>query len=259
MSGSEWREAVSEIKIPIDHIITLAANSALARFAWEDRGRAPAGYIKGMALTYGRVYAKFKAGDAAALDMAKKATEDKERDALAWYASIFKAAGMDNSVRGVNTLRHLFVLLTGLGMRESSGRYCEGRDMSARNVTSDTAEAGLFQVSFNAKSASAHMPKIFAAYKADPDGFVDVFKEGVRCTKAGLANYGSGDGKDFQALCKSCPAFAAEFAAVGLRHIRKHWGPIIRKQAQVRPEADMLFHQVEGLVDVVPHDAPHMA
>jgi hypothetical protein len=103
------------------------------------------------------------------------------------------------------------------------------------------------------------MPKIFAAYKADPDGFVDVFKEGVRCTKAGLANYGSGDGKDFQALCKSCPAFAAEFAAVGLRHMRKHWGPIIRKQAQVRPEADMLFHQVEGLVDVVPHDAPHMA
>jgi len=37
----------------------------------------------------------------------------------------------------------------GLGMRESSGRYCEGRDRNANNVTSDTAEAGLFQMSWD--------------------------------------------------------------------------------------------------------------
>lgn len=36
---------------------------------------------------------------------------------------------------GVATLRHVFVLLFGLGMRESSGRYCEGRDRSVSNTT----------------------------------------------------------------------------------------------------------------------------
>ena len=35
---------------------------------------------------------------------------------------------MRNDVSGIDTLRHLFVLMIGLGMRELSGRYCEGRD-----------------------------------------------------------------------------------------------------------------------------------
>ena len=43
---------------------------------------------------------------------------------------------------GAVTLRHLFALILGLGMRESSGRYCEGRDMSASNVSAETAECG---------------------------------------------------------------------------------------------------------------------
>jgi hypothetical protein len=53
--------------------------------------------------------------------------------------------GMDNSADGVDTLRHLFALQLGLGMRESSGQYCCGRDMSADNVSAETCEAGLFQ------------------------------------------------------------------------------------------------------------------
>jgi hypothetical protein len=205
-----------------------------------------------MALVYGRVYCKFKAGDAAALDMAQKNTGDQARDALAWYDDVFNAAGLDNSTSGVDTLRHLFVLLIGLGMRESSGKHCEGRDTTANNVTADSAEAGLFQMSFNAKGASPLLPQIFAQYQANPSGFVDVFKEGVRCSAASLENFGSGDGKEFQRLCKECPAFAAEFAAVALRHIRKHWGPIIRKQAQVRPECDGLLSQVQAAIDASP-------
>jgi hypothetical protein len=249
---------MTEILIPEAHIISLAGQSALAKYTWGGRGRAPLGYIKGIALSYGRVYTKLKSGDPAALDMAKKATNDTAHDALAWYAAIFKKAGLDNSISGVNTLRHLFVLLTGLGMRESSGSYCCGRDMTARNVQADTCEAGLFQQSFNSCTASPLLPKIFAAYNGNHDdhGYIDVFKEGVRCSKADLSNYGSGNGYDFQELAKTCPAFAVEFAAVGLRHLRKHWGPIVRREAQVRPEADMLFHQVEGLVDVVPPTAP---
>jgi hypothetical protein len=236
----------------LDQITQMAGSSSVTGFSWKDRGKAPAGYIKGMALAYGRVYCKLKAGDAAAVDMAKKNTGDMTRDALAWYDDVFTAAGMNNNADGVDTLRHLFVLLIGLGMRESSGKHCEGRDMSATNLTSDTAEAGLFQVSFNAKSASPLLPQLFAQYQAKPSGFVDVFKEGVHCSAASLANLGSGDGKEFQRLSKECPAFAAEFAAVGLRHIRKHWGPIIRKQAQVRQECDDMLRQVQVLVDSSP-------
>jgi len=236
----------------IDHIHQMAGASAAGHFIWKDRGKAPAGYIKGMALVYGRVYCKFKAGDAAALEMARKNSGDTERDALAWYDEVFTAAGMSNDTSGADTLRHLFVLLIGLGMRESSGNHCEGRDMTANNVTADTAEAGLFQVSFNAKGASPLLSQIFSQYKANPLGFVDVFKEGVRGSPASWQNFGSGDGHEFQRLCKECPAFAAEFAAVALRHIRKHWGPINRKQAQVRPECDALLSQVQFAIDASP-------
>jgi hypothetical protein len=96
------------------------------------------------------------------------------------------------------------------------------------------------------------LPQIFAQYKGDPSGFVDVFKEGVICSAADLQNFGSGDGMEFQRLCKACPAFAAEYAAVALRHIRRHWGPIIRKQAQVRPECDALFKQIQAAIDASP-------
>ena len=56
---------------------------------------------------------------------------------------------MDNDAAGVDTVRHLFVLLIGLGMRESSGKYCEGRDKSASNRSAETAEAGLFQLTMH--------------------------------------------------------------------------------------------------------------
>jgi hypothetical protein len=146
----------------------------------------------------------------------------------------------------VDTLRHLFVLLIGLGMRESSGRYCEGRDRAADNTTADTAEAGLFQTSYNASLESPLLPKLFAHYAANPDGFVSVFKEGVRCTAANLENYGSGPGAEFQRLSKACPAFAAEFAAVGLRVDRSHWGPVNRREAEIRPECDAMLQEVQA-------------
>src|SRR5215467_10280264 len=169
---------------PLDQITQMASASRLARFAWRGRGRAPAGYIKGMALVYGRVYCKFKAGDTAVLDMARKDNGDQARDALAWYRRVFNTAGMDNSITGVDTLRHLFVLLIGLGMRESGGRYCEGPDSRARKVRADTAEAGLFQTSFDARKASPLLPQIFAQYQETPSGFADVFKEGANCSTA---------------------------------------------------------------------------
>ncbi len=125
--SSNQEQAKTSIYIDVisglENIIQVAAKSEIARYNWHNRGVAPKGYIKGMALVYGRVYCKLKAGDAVAKEMAKANTDNEAKDALAHYAQEFRSAGMNNSTDGVDTLRHLFVLLIGLGMRESSGRY----------------------------------------------------------------------------------------------------------------------------------------
>jgi hypothetical protein len=227
-------------------IVAAAANSALAHYVWPQRGRAPAGYIKGMAVSYARAFCRYRANDPAARFMARADTNAPDTDALSWYAPEFAALGMDNSTDGFATLRHLFVLLTGLGMRESSGRYCEGRDMSANNTQADTAEAGLFQVSYNAARTQL-MRNLIAAYRGKTD-FLPIFQEGVTPKPSDLVNYGSGAGEEFQKLTKSCPDFAVEFAAAGLRIERGHWGPIKHKAAELRPECDALYAQVEQIV-----------
>ena len=121
--------------------------------------------------------------------------------------------------------------------------------MSESNTSSDTAEAGLFQMSWNAHTASPLIAKLFADYSTAPDRFLPIFQEGVACSHRDLANYGDGDGAAFQQLCKTSPTFAAETAAVGLRVRRSHWGPIISRAAELRPEVDVLLHQVQSIVD----------
>jgi len=233
-----------------DKILEAANDSSIINFDWRNRGEAPRGYTRGMALTYGQVYLDYTLGSKFAIDMAKADHEDDDTDGLTWYQSRMRPLGWDNKTDGPDTLRHLFVLLLGLGMRESSGRYCEGRDRSADNVTADTAEAGLFQMSWNARSATPLLPELFGFHLANPwNGFLSVFSSGVSCHNSDLANYGSGPGAEFQHLCKSCPAFAVKAAAIGLRHMRTHWGPINRHEAQVVPAADVLFKQVQGIVD----------
>lgn len=232
----------------IAQITRIAADSKIAHFRWKDRGVAPAGYIKGIAVVYARVYCNLNGGDAAASEMAKAVTDDDTTDALAWYSQQFLDVGMDNSVPGSDVLRHLFVLLVGLGMRESSGRYCEGRDRSASNTTGETAEAGLFQTSYDARRASPLLPQLFIRY-ANSSDFVEIFQEGVRCKDADLENFGEGDGREFQRLTKACPSFAAEFAAIGLRNVRRHWGPINSRAAEIPGECDAMLMEVQDAID----------
>ena len=233
----------------VDRVCHLAAGSDLAFYNWKNRGRAPIGYIKGMAVAFALVYARLKSGDAAANAMAAASVAGNSADALTWYQARFSAVNMSNAAPGADTLRHLFVLMIGLGMRESSGRYCEGRDTSAENTSADTAEAGLFQMSWNANSASPLIGTLFTDYSNEPDGYLSIFQEGVTATHNDLTNYGDGEGAAFQQLCKTCPAFAVEAAGVGLRVLRTHWGPIISRAAEVRPEADTLLQQVQSVAD----------
>jgi hypothetical protein len=233
-----------------ERIIATVGVSDVPNLIWSDRGLAPSGYAKGMAVAFARVYAKWKMRNSAALVMAAANSGDDTRDALSWYNSRFQPKAMDNSKAGADTLRHLFVLLFGLGMRESSGRYCEGRDRSARNISADSAEAGLFQMSWDAHTADAEILRLFGEYHASQDdGLLAIFREGVTAHQYDLESYGSGDGRAFQDLCKSKPLFAVECAAVGLRAIRRHWGPINRHEAVIAPSVDRLFAMVQAIAD----------
>jgi peptidoglycan hydrolase-like protein with peptidoglycan-binding domain len=234
-------------------VMMIASMSAIADYSWHDRGEAPIGYVQGIALSFAQTYQRLRAGGPAATDMAKANTHDDDTDALSWYNSNFQALGMSNETAGPDTLRHLYVLLMGLGMRESSGRHCEGRDMSASNVTSDTAEAGLYQTSYNAHVCSPYFDPLMDefAHGGLVMCFAEVFSIGVSCSDSDWACYGSGRGYDFQSLCKHCPAFAVESCALVLRNLRQHYGPINRKEAEIRTEADDMFRAVQAYVDRV--------
>jgi len=232
-------------------VMLIASVSEIAGYAWDDRGVAPEGYTQGMALAFAQTYLRFQERHPAALEMARANTGDDDTDALSWFNSDFAALGMTNDRAGADTLRHLYVLLLGLGMRESSGRHCEGRDMSADNVSSDTAEAGMFQTSYNAHVCSSQFDPVMDEFIAGGTvaGFREVFENGVSCSSSEWDCYGSGRGADFQMLCKECPAFAVESCALTLRSLRQHYGPVNRKEVELKTEADVMFRAVQTYLD----------
>ena len=226
----------------ISDIMQLAGNSAIARYSWKDRGVAPLGFTKGMAVMYAQCVRKLGANDSAVLAMSAPIGSNS-KDALAYYT--ISASGRQN------VLRKLFVMLYGLGMRESSGNYTEGRDTSASNVTSDTAEAGLFQQSWNSSSASNEMKKLLPAYEGNKQPcYSGIYREGI--TLKNTPSFGGGDGYKFQELAKSCPAFATEMCAVGLRVLYNHWGPVVRQEVEMRAEAEALLLQVDAYLRELP-------
>jgi len=238
----------------LDAIKTIAGNSACFRYSWNNRGQMPRGYVKGVALVFARAVCEKKRSDVVLVS--RPATTDDARDALSWYRSTFSGLGMSND-GGVETLRHVYALLLGLGMRESSGQHCVGRDASATNTSSDSAEAGAWQTSWDSRSSSAELPPMLAKYRASSEGcFLETFREGVSCSASNWKNWGTGaDGLDFQRISKACPAFAAEYAAVMLR-VRGgksgHYGPLRTKAAEVRPECDSMLEQVQSYVETNP-------
>ncbi len=240
----------------IEQITTLVSSSTCAGYSWKNRGRAPKGYMKGMALTYARSFCRYKSSTASPSGLVKLfMTEAKTpaKDALAHYSSIYSNLSMNITSVGINPLRSVYTLGIGLGMRESSGKYCEGRDMSASNTSSSTAEAGMFQTSYNSMGASVELSKLYAEYKSNPSKcHLGIFKEGVSsCSNSSIA--GSGEGATYQALNKSCPAFAAEYAMVMLRVLRAHYGPITRREAEVTTACNQMLQKVEDVIDNNPY------
>jgi hypothetical protein len=234
-------------------ISKIAQSSSCSTYKWKNRGKAPSGYIKGMALVYAKSLCRLRAGQNAAIVTAQKNRNKATYDALTHYESRFDARGMEIDTSGADTLRSVFTLGIGLGMRESSGQYCEGRDLSATNTKADTAEAGLFQTSWNARGANAELTKLFNLYRAGGQKcYLDTFKVGISCSSGDLSNFGSGDGLQFQKLAKSCPAFAAEFAMITLRTLRRHYGPLREDTAEVQSSCYSMLDQVKDYVEAKP-------
>jgi hypothetical protein len=235
-----------------DAIMDIANSSAIADYSWEDRGVAPRGFTQGMAVAFAQTYLKLKQGHAAAMEMSRART-NSDKDALHVYRANYTLLGMSNEADGIDTLRHLYALMLGSGMRESSGRHCEGRDLSADNVQSDTAEAGLFQTSYNAHSASdPEFSDLMAEYSASANKatcYLESFDDQVNCTDDEWDCYGSGVGYEFQKLTKECPAFAVETHGLTLRNLCNHYGPIVRKEVELKREADAMLRDVQDYVD----------
>lgn len=230
-------------------ICDLAKNSKIARYDWDGRGVMPLGFIQGVALSFGLAVQFLRHGEVTIQRMARRDEDDPDHDALSWYYDQFADLKMDNSKNGVVTMRHLFALMMGLGPRESSGRYCEGRDMSATNVASDTAEAGMFQTSWNIRAGDDYIEPLLEDFWVNPNGFLTEFQPGVELDSNDLGNFGSGDGAKYQFLSKYAPCFHVFVTALGLRSTRKHWGPINEKAAELRKEADELLTQVQAVIN----------
>lgn len=152
-------------------ITDLAKTSTCASTNWSNRGRAPAGYVKGIALSYARSLCRIKNGSAPAGAKILKAPSsgNPSKDILAHYQDLLAVAGLHVNQAGDAALHSAYTVGIGLGMRESSGKYCEGWDTSAgSNRPSAAAEAGLFQVSYDSIGASPEMQKMYDEYKANP-------------------------------------------------------------------------------------------
>jgi len=219
-----------------DQTLKAAAESECGQHFWKQRGRAPVGFIKGMAASYAKSWCEaHKSPNSIAAALA--GTDFKpDRDALARYG---KADGTPD-----DRLRAIYALAISEGMRESSGNTTEGYDRTVKNQTEEIAEAGLFQVSHDSLRASPLLRQLWDRYAASPsDCNLPIFQQGVK--NVNRAEVGSGKGAEFQRFTKACPAFAVEYAAVMMRANLNHFGPIKRKEAELLAACVGMFERVE--------------
>lgn len=226
-------------------ITDIVARSACARNRWGNRGVAPVGYIKGVALTYAKSFCESRGAAAGAITVMQQPLQG-DQDALVHYRDALARNGVDVN-NNVERLRALYTLGIGLGMRESSGNTTEGRDITARNPTASTAEAGLFQQSFDSLNRSPALRQLLEQYRANPTVCrLETFKEGITRIVTRPV-FGTGPGAEFQRFTRECPAFATEYAMVLLRVNRRHFGPINRREAVYFQPCNDMLREVEGV------------
>jgi len=235
----------------------MAADSNIARYSWEDRGVGPDGWIMGLALSFAQSFLKLKAGHPGMERVARANTHDAD-DVCQHYRDEFEALGMSNETGGPHVLLNIYGFLIGMAMRESSGEHCCGRDQSADNFDEDTCEAGMFQQSHNSFSCDSTLEPLMDEYLDGlSPGYLETFETGVVCNEADWDCYGNPDsrGYKFQQAAKELPAFSAEACAIGLRVLVPHWGPVKRKEVEIRRDAINLLKAVEAyVIESTPED-----
>ena len=246
-------------------IFDLVLASPLATYKWPERSVAPIGYLKGLSITFARVYCKWKAMDPAIDQIAQAKTSKKSIDALAVYDKHFTKLGMSNDSGGADVLRHLFVMLFGLGMRESSGRFAHGPDILPDD--DNKSEAGMFQMSYTIGVGSsnpdfADLVSLYDELKQLPyAGYQNIFAEGVeprndpkRPKSSDKTDFNDTPGGRFRRFCVEQPALAVEIALMGLRLRCQHWAAIDWKDPadhtiKLKPECDALLSSIQAIVD----------
>lgn len=148
---------------------------------------------------------------------------------------------------------------------ESSGQYCEGRDVSQCFVKAENAEAGLFQASYGAHTEIiSYLNKQYDDNKriclTKEFGGSEITCEirkshNPSCPSATSDVAGTGPGADWQKMTKACPAFAVDYAAVVLRKNGGSIGefnPIRKHQAELLPECDTMLNKIQDFVESHP-------
>lgn len=231
-------------------VAEIAAASECARHFWPQRGRAPVGYVKGMALMYAKSFCEARGAGSPVVAVMKQPLEAGE-DALVRYREDLDRNGVDVG-NDIERLRAIYTLAIGEGMRESSGNTTEGRDMNVERPTAATAEAGLFQQSFDTFGKSRLFGPLFDQYKADTSACrLGVFKEGIpRVVRTPVV--GGGRAAEFQRFTRDCPAFATEYAMILFRINQRHFGPVRRHEAEYFQPCNDMFRQVEAAASCAP-------
>lgn len=216
-------------------------STACSKRYWKNRGIAPMAYMKGMAI----MYAKQVCGQGS-----KFIEQDKIRSTfkLSWenfsrkHTDGLEFYGLKGSA--LNT----YTFLIGLGMRESSGRYCEGRDMSAGFAKDYSAEAGVFQSAYVDRLFNSELAPLYKKYQnGELNCELEVFSKGVTCKDHNKVNHGNGDGVAFQKLTKQCPALNTQWAAITMRSWYTQFYPIKHKESEFRLECRDMLMKVENL------------
>lgn len=259
LSGAQGHEG-AQAASALDRIEAIAAGSKCAAVDWKQRGYAPKAYVRGVALIFAKSLCQLDRSDVKVVAAAKGVAADGAdlSDALTWYDSDFRALGMANDVDGVDTLRHAYALLIALGMREASGKYCVGRDRHANFSSADSAEAGPFQTSWGAHEYSRTLDELYERYQQNrEDCLLEIFRKNVKCSAWDARNWGKPDeaGYGWQKFTKACPAFATEYAAVVMRThggSKGEFGPIRKKQTELRTECDVMLSDIQKLVQATP-------
>lgn len=212
----------------VHSIQSIVYSNGCKDISWKDRGKAPIGFYLGMAHAY--VQTKCDKDLKARLE---KAAHSKE-DAYSRY-------GLKP------TLPNIYALLTGLAIRESTGRHCCGRDMTAGWTESDTAESGLLQTSYNSSAFNPYLKTFFKGW--NKNGFREEFSKNVTCNASNWKYWGNKpDGLRFQKMSKEQPAFQVEYTALLLKETYRHHGPLVRREVQIQKSCLDLFEALDKQV-----------